>query len=237
MPQCWLNLRYAQSARGDAFTAGARALGFAVEVGLPHTQPRDDDFLITWNRLGPADAAAQQFKRVIVTENASWGNSFAGQRWLYMARDYHNLQTGFVIGDGDRWDRLGVGLEPFRMEGETVLLPQRGIGPQRTAMPPNWSYGARRRYGGRVRPHPGRFPERYPPLHEDLAQAGRVVTWGSGAAVLALMWGIPVVSELPGWVAEQDNTDAGRLAMFRRLAWAHATMDEITSGAAIERLL
>lgn len=237
MPQCWLNLRYSASTRAEAFTAGAQALGFTVNAGLPVMPPADDDLLITWNRIGQSDAVAQQFKLVIVAENALWGNDFAGHRWLYLARNYHNLSTGFPVGDAQRWDGLSVDLEPFRPKGETVLLPQRGIGPQRTAMPANWAHSAQRRHGGRIRPHPGKYPERFKPLREDLVQADRVVTWGSGAAVLALMWGIRVVSELPGWAAAQDNTVDGRLAMFRRLAWAHATMPEIASGVAIQRLL
>jgi hypothetical protein len=58
------------------------------------------------------------------------------------------------------------------------------------------------------------------PLEIDLANASKVVTWGSGAAVKALIWGIRVESHMSKWAGEQDNTDAGRMAMFRRLAWA-----------------
>lgn len=223
------------------FSAGARALGFDVEAGLPAERPGREDVLVTWNRIGPADAAAQTFERVLVVENALWGNDFAGQRWLHMGRKYHNLVSGGPLGVGgdERWDALGVELEPFRThDGETVFLPQRGIGPARVAMPHGWAHSAQGRYGvGRVRPHPGLHPGRFAPLRADLALAGRVVTWGSGAAVLALMWGVPVVSELPGWVAAQDNSVEGRLGMFRRLAWAHVTHEEIASGVALERFL
>jgi hypothetical protein len=67
--------------------------------------------------------------------------------------------------------------------------------------------------------------------------AAEVVTWGSGAAVKALLWGIRAESHMPSWIAAQDNTDAGRLAMFRRLAWAQWRMSEIANGEAIRRLL
>jgi len=63
------------------------------------------------------------------------------------------------------------------------------------------------------------------------------VTWGSGAAVKALTWGIHVESHMPNWIGEQDNTDAGRLEMFRRLAWAQWTLDEIEDGTAFRHLL
>ena len=51
-----------------------------------------------------------------------------------------------------------------------------------------------------------------------------------GGGVKALLMGIPVVSGMTGWVAEQDNTEEGRLAMFRRLAWSHWTLEEIARG-------
>ena len=83
----------------------------------------------------------------------------------------------------------------------------------------------------RIRKHPGARPCK--PLEDDLAQASKVVTWGSGAAIKALMWGIRVESHMPNWIGEQDNTDDGRLAMLRRLAWAQWRIAEIESGEAI----
>ena len=75
------------------------------------------------------------------------------------------------------------------------------------------------------------------PLADDLKQCGKVVTWGSGAAIQALMMGIPVISEMPDWIGKQDNTEAGRLDMLRRLAWAQWRLPEIASGEPFVRLL
>jgi hypothetical protein len=55
--------------------------------------------------------------------------------------------------------------------------------------------------------------------------------------VQALMLGIPVESHMPGWIAEQNNTDAGRLAMFRRLAWAQWRLEELRTGEPFARML
>ena len=148
-----------------------------------------------------------------------------------LARNFHNTAGMFPVGGPERWDSLGVDLEPWRTEGETVILPQRGIGPAQVAMPRGWPYGIK----GRIRQHPGQRQAK--DLKEDLAKAGKVITWGSGAAIKALMWGIPVDSHMPKWIGVQDNTDAGRLDMFRRLAWAQWSMDEIASGEPFERLL
>lgn len=230
----WLNLRYSLADRVQAFEAGLKRLGYQTRPGITD-KPADGDVLVTWNRIGTADMLARRFEHVLVVENAAWGNGFLGRQWLSIAKDRHNTAGMFPVGGPERWDGLGAELSKWRTEGETVILPQRGIGSVPTAMPKSWTESALRRFGGRVRHHPGRSPAT--PLKDDLARCGRVVTWGSGAAVQALMWGIPVVSEMPNWIAEQDNTDAGRLAMFRRLAWAQWTMDEIKAGEPFARML
>lgn len=228
--KAWLNLRYTVSERCKIFTQGLERLGYTVVNGLTMT-PGDRDILVSWNRLGEAHRVARHFQTVLVTENAAWGNEFCGEHWYTMARGYHNTAGCFPVLGNERWDRLGVELQPWRTSGETVILPQRGIGPPGVAMPRDWPL----RQQGRLRPHPGKHAGK--PLQEDLANAGKVVTWGSGAAVKALMWGIPVESHMPNWIAAQDNTDAGRLATFRQLAWAQWRLEEIRSGAAFKHLI
>jgi hypothetical protein len=209
-------------------------VGYRVVLGL-HRAPRENDLLCIWNRIGAADHVAGMFRQVIVAENASWGNDFAGDRWLTLARDRHNTAGMFPVGGPERWDSLGVELQPFRAGGETVILAQRGIGSAPTAMPTHWPDDARRRHGGRIRKHPGK--KELIPLADDLRNCGKAVTWGSGAAIHALMMGIPVISEMPGWIGEQDNSEAGRLEMFRKLAWGQRRVTEIASGEAFEALL
>ena len=234
-PRAYLNLRFTVPERRALFAEGFRRLGFDPVDGLTRA-PLKGDVLLTWNRIGPGDEAARIFAErgctVLVTENASWGNEFAGKQWYTLTRHYHNVAGMFPVGGAERWDSLGVELKPWRTAGETVVLPSRGFGPAAFRMPMNWPG----RQPGRIRAHPGRNANAMP-LQHDLAQCGRVITWGSGAAVQALMLGVPVESHQPRWIASQDNTDAGRLAMFRTLAWAQATHNEIASGDAIERLL
>lgn len=238
MKRAWLNLRHNVPERHRAFERGLARCGYSVVDGLT-SRPGERDVLVTWNVIREARAVAGAFESrglpVLVTENASWGNDFAGGHWYTVARGRHNTAGRFPVGGPERFDALGVDLAPFRAGGETVILPQRGIGPPGTAMPQDWAGRALKRYGGRIRPHPG--IRDCVPLERDLAHAGRVVTWGSGAAIKALQWGIPVVSEMPDWIGEQDNTDAGRLAMFRRLAWAQWTLEEIAHGEPFARLL
>lgn len=234
--KAWLNLRYSLSDRYDAFSQGFKKLGYSTEHGIPK-EAKQGDLFCSWNRIGRADVIAQQFEAaglpVIIAENSTWGNDFLGGQWLSLWRNLHNRAGRF--GKPDRWDCLNVELAPWRTGEEVVILPQRGIGSPPVAMPHGWADRAYKRTGGRVRPHPGKNPCKT--LEDDLANARLVVTWGSGSAVKALMIGVPVESDMPNWCGEQNNTDAGRLAMFRRLAWSQWHMDEIRSGEAFEWLL
>jgi hypothetical protein len=231
MKRAWLNLRYEKQ---PLFGEGLKRFGYAVMDGVTQS-PRDGDILVTWNRIHIGDQAARVFEArgfpVLVAENASWGNEFAGQRWYTVARSYHSESGRFPVGGSERWDSLGVEFDPWRTDGETVVLPSRGIGPACNRMPAEWTH----RQTGRVRAHPGR--QDGIPLREDLRRCARVITWGSGAAIKALMWGIKVESHMPNWIGEQNNTDADRLRMFRELAWGQARHSEIESGEAFERLL
>jgi hypothetical protein len=225
-------------ARKAAFTRGLQRLGYTVIDGTA-TKPGPRDVLVTWNRIGEGHHIASAFESrglpVVVAENAAWGNGFAGGPWYSLALNYHNTAGRFPVGGPERWDALGVELAPWRDGEEVVLLPQRGIGPPAVAMPVSWTDRVRRETGGRVRAHPGMGA--CTPLEADLARCRLAVTWGSGAAVKALLMGVRVRSDMPGWIGAQDNTDAGRLAMFRRLAWAQWTLDEIASGEPFRRLI
>lgn len=236
--RAYLNLRHNVPVRIAAFRSGLRRLGYEVVADTP-SDPGKGDIFVTWNRIGRADQYAAMMDArglaVLVAENSAWGNDFCGQHWYTIARGWHNLNCCFDVADDARFDSLAAPLQPFRTAGEVVILPQRGIGPAVVAMPPRWPHKAFKRHGGRVRMHPG--TQKCVPLEQDLANCGEAVTWGSGAAIKALMMGIPVTSYLPGWIGQQDNTEMGRLGMLRRLAWAQWRLEEIASGEAFKRLL
>lgn len=232
--KAWLNLRHPIAERTTAFTKGLQSLGYAVQLGVTF-DPGPQDVLISWNRIRDGARSADVFEAsgrpVLIVENALWGNDFKDGPWLSLSKGMHNTAGTFPVGGAERWDSLGVTLPKFRESGETVVLPQRGIGPKEVAMPSSWP----RLQKGRLRPHPGRLLGK--PLEEDLFTAGKVVTWGSGAAVKALLMGISVESHMPNWSAAQDNTEEGRLQMFRTLAWSQWRLSEIANGDAFRWLL
>jgi hypothetical protein len=255
----WLALREGVHYRREAFAAGLRAAGYAVEERLTD-RPGPRDVLVCWNRYGEVDRCARIFEErgrpVLVAENGYLGNDFAGSRWYAIARSQHNGAGSWSEGGSERWDSLSVALASWRVAtGDVVLLPQRGIGPAGVAMPKSWlgETENRLRSAGiayRIRRHPGTSSTALP-LEEDLATASSVVTWGSGAAIKALMMGIPVFSDMPNWIGASaalpvssllvrhtgKRSSLDRLAMFRRLAWAMWRLEEIKAGEPFRRLI
>jgi hypothetical protein len=225
--------------RREVFNAGLTRSGYTVVDAI--RDPGPGDALLTWNRYGRFHDEANRFEAagatVFVAENGYLGKDFAGGDWFALSVGHHNGAGRWPDGGPERWRGLGVELAPWRTGGtDAVVLPQRGIGEPGIAMPRSWPAASY----GRVRPHPGMHKAR--PLADDLARAKYAVTWGSGAALKALLFGVPVFHGLPSWIGaeaalpldrikdEPKRDDAARLRMFERLAWAMWTLDEIATG-------
>ena len=250
MPRALNLLRRSLHYRREAFDTGLLAAGFRLAQTIG--QPDPDDLLVVWNRYGGYAEVADHFERagakVIVVENCPLGNDLHGGSYS-MARS-HVALTGGGINEGgpERWDSWRINLQPYRSAGgETVILGQRGIGPPDVASPAQWAESVRGRIGGRIRVHPGTGSS--VPLFDDLAAAGDVVTWSSAAALQAMAMGLPVwhahprfigapaARPLAEWPGAGKRDEAARLAVFRRLAWAIWTLDEIRDGSAITRVI
>jgi hypothetical protein len=233
----------------EAFTAGLQALGAKVVANI--TDPRPSDILVVWNRHGAKNALAQHFERggatVLVAENGYFGKNWLGRKWFALARGHHAGAGQWNDGGPQRWDAWSVELAPWRDGGrEILILEQRGIGAPGVASPEGWADAAQARYGGRIRRHPG-VSAPAAPLDEDLRDAQCVLTWHSAGALQALLLGVPVFYDFPHWIGAgaarplaqfgDGPAHGDRLAMFRRLAWAMWTADEVRSGQAFQHLL
>jgi len=242
--------------RREEFLSGLARLGYAI-APTPSPRPGADDILLIWNRKGAESAVAARYEaagaRVIVAENG-YINGAGGEKRYALALGHHNGAGRWPVGGAERFAAMGLELKPWRTVGEHVLfLPQRGIGEPGVAQPPGWpsrcfsALCARTARPVRVRQHPG--SDKTEP-YIDLDHAHCAVTWGSGAAIKALAYGIPVFHALGPWIgsgaalpldgADLERPlldDAKRLSMFERLAYAQWTMAEIVSGEAFAWLL
>lgn len=248
--------------RSDAFAAGLRASGYKYVEGWHGNTPGRDDVLISWNRYGLGDAAAEIFERagarVLIAENGYIGRDGDGQQLYALALNHHNGAGHWHVGQADRWAALGIDLQPWRVSGEHILVcAQRGIGPKGVAMPPNWEHEtvakllALTKRPVRLRPHPETrgLAVKPPPLEQDLENCHAVVVWGSGAGIRALVEGVPVIHEMPNWIGraacgdiqidqiEAPRSLGAREAMLRALAWAQWTLAEIAAGLPFKYLL
>ena len=250
MPRALNLLRRSVHYRRECFDVGLKAAGFELVERVD--RPAAGDLLLCWNRYGAAAEMADHFERhgvrVLVVENCPLGNDLRGGSYSLARR--HVAVTGgtWPYGGPARWDSWGINLRPFRTGGaETVIFGQRGIGHSDVRSPDGWAQAVQRRIGGRIREHPGTGLAM--PLWEDLINARDVVTWSSAAALQAMAMGVPVWYDHPGFVgapaawpvstygADPKRDDGARLEVFRRLAWAIWSLDEIRSGAAIRTVL
>jgi hypothetical protein len=217
--------------------------GYAVVPSLP--EPSPDDVLLVWNRYGLFDAEAKRFEaagaKVLVTENGWLGKGWNGGEWFTLCQGHHAGAGSWPVGSADRWDSWGVELKPWRDGVDTLVLGQRGIGEHGIRCPEGWGERMASRLNAKFRPHPG---ARKVTLEPDLLNAQKVVTWNSGAALKALMFGVPVWYAFPQWIGAEAASrvgeplvkdDAKRLAMFRRLAHSMFQLDEIASGEPFAR--
>jgi len=245
-------LRESLHYRREAFDAGLQANGFRLAHQL--LDPDPDDLLLVWNRHGGYNDTALRFEaagaRVVVAENGYLGKGWLGGKWFALALGHHSGAGTWPDGGPQRWNALGVELAPWKLDGvQNLVLEQRGIGEPGIASPRGWTSWVAQRVHGRIRRHPGATAPQVP-LVADLADVQQCFTWNSGAALLALMHGVPVFYDCPTWIGagaalplaefgkqEPRRDDAARLAMFCRMIWAQWSLDEIRSGEAFERLL
>jgi|SRR6185295_6787845 len=237
--------------RRALFEPGLRAAGYHVVPSI--SNPSKGEVLVIWNRTGHSHTLAKQFEsagaRVVVVENGYLGAHWRGEKWIAISLGHHNGAGTWPHGDADRWDSWGIPLAPWREPGgECVILAQRGIGEQHLRAPDGWLNDAVRTTRGRIRRHPGTSKDAVS-LEDDLRNASSVATWSSGAAIRALMLGVPVFYGMPKWIgrgcsrplsafgAGPLHDDELRLTMFRQLAWAMWSAAEVQDGTAFKALL
>lgn len=240
--------------RKIAFDHGLQMAGFTIK-NFAFSDPEPGDVIVTWNRSFRGGEDAKRFEAcgatVVVAENGLLGKNFNGGNYFSLALDHVAGAGGtWPVGGPDRWDDLRVELRPWRSGGnETIILAQRGIGEPGIKSPDGWAERIQAELGGRIRKHPGRdAPET--PIEDDLRNAKQVITWASAAAFQALLLGVPVFYQHPAWAGagaalplsefgkrEPLRDDGARLALFRRIAWAQWTIDEIDSGTPFKHLL
>lgn len=245
--------------RREAFCNGLANAGYSVQGcrGWFDAGPgRPGDVLVMWNRYGEWHQLATRFEKeggdVIVAENAYVALDRANRQRYAIARDGHNGSGCWHVGGPERWQALGIELQPWREQGEHILvLPNRSFGRPDMIMPTSWAEDVAaklRKYTTRpvrVRPHPGNNPPKKA-LADDLRDAWAAVVWTSSAGCEALIAGIPVYCTGPYWVAGLasckdlrtiDNpTLPDRLPAMQRLAWAQWHIEEIQRGEPFQYL-
>jgi hypothetical protein len=262
--------------RREAFITGLRMAGHQVNGHMP-SHLTSDTLVVMWNRYGENHELANRVEAaggtVLVAENGYLGRGGTTPKFdvhggvepghhYALAIGGHNGSGHWPQGGPERFAALGIELQPWRTEGEHILIcPSRNFGRPDMLMPTFWveqTVKMIRKFTKmpvRIREHPGNSrPKR--DLAEDLVGAAAVVIWASSSGLHALVQGIPVVACASRWIANaasyseigeffnlyEDEGELGRRTKWRqiafeRLAWAQWTVDEIASGEPFRRLL
>ena len=247
----------------DAVVSGAKALGYEVRHGFAG-EHRPQDVLATWHPYPAREMLGRRHEAV-------------GGKWLvlengYIGEDHFAVGLGGFNGDGDcrvprpcprdRFDDLGVRVEPWRTEGDHILVVGQMGGAHRWTCPRHWPAEVitrLRRITTRpiiYRPHPKRLipvdnvrtvDPRTGPIERDLENAHAVVVWTSNSATRSLLAGVPVFYEGPSIIMKgasqvgltdiEKPRELEREAAFAELAYCQGSISEIASGAAFARLL
>jgi hypothetical protein len=239
--------------RRDAFADGLASLGYTVSLAR-NDAPKPNDVLVLWNRYSRDEFRARAYEHVgasvLITENAWLGPEEKDRHLFALCKGHHNGAGSWPVGPDNRWARLSISLKPWRTEGDHILvLPQRGMGEVGVRMPKGWTAEALSRLARatklpvKVQMHPG--PRPHPEI--DFSGALAAVTWASGAAIKAIVAGIPVFHDFKDWIgapAARFGTDdlanpflGDRMPMLNRLAWAQWSAAELATGEPFKWLL
>lgn len=251
--------------RKQAFDKGLKAAGF--EVFITPTKARPGDVLLMWNRYGPLHEIACNHERdggtVVIAENGYFGEGGTSPKfdvhpggpkphhYYSLSIGFHNGRGKWPHGDGSRWAKLGVELQPWRKDGDYILIAgNRSFGVGEQVMPSDWMIRCAARLAKtkkpiRMRAHPGNDKPKVNPLERDLEGACAVVVWSSTVALHALAQGIPTYIEAPYQIVKGASASGevnaptlpDRLPHFERMAWSQWRLEEIETGEPFRRLL
>jgi hypothetical protein len=250
LPSACVKFHTTQHYQRGAFEEGLSGLGLHI-ISTPSDAPDSGDVLVTWNRYARDEACCRRYEKaggtVLVAENSWLGPEDKDKHHFAICRGHHNGAGTWHVGEGKRFHWP---LAPWRRDGEHILvLPQRGMGEHGVRQPSGWLVDVVNRLQHttlrpvRVHYHPGIRP--HPPI--DFEGAWAAVTWASGAAIKAIVAGIPVFHEFPKWIGAPaarlglDNLEdcyiGPREVMLHRLSWATWTAEEIEKGEPFKWLL
>ena len=233
-----------------SLSRGLRRHGIKTFVGDDPDQAKNADFYVAWGERLPFNSGKP---RLILEAGYINGHSgdYHRDRLQFVSTGWNGLHGRADAGASgcppDRWDALGIELQPWRIEGDVVLVC--GQHPGDMAAPPQKDLERvidDLTVMGHVvlyRPHPLLAPNLVP-LRESLQRAYTMVTWSSTSAVESVIMGVPTVTLDEGtmaWEVTSHGLTAERF-MGDRSQWAYNlayrqwTQDELENGLAWEHL-
>jgi len=233
-----------------ALRLGMARHGIETRVTSAPAYPRiDDDFFVSWgDKIQTQESGVPHLILECGYINGT-GRDYSANRLRFISTSWnrrHGLSDWLWPDEanGERWNALGIELQPWRQDREYVLLLEQH--PADSGAPDVTMFRRdiiaeceRREWPCRVRYHPSNHRNERT-LDEDLAEASLAITWCSTASVEAVIAGVPTYTLGPGSIAAPVTRhllehgpfvgDRGQWA--NRLAYRQWTVSELADGSA-----
>lgn len=166
----------------------------------------------------------------LLVDRCSFGDTdrFVSLVWNgHGRRGDHRVPENF---DATRWEKHGVELQPWRVEGSKVLLCG-----QTETYSPHWSrlddwYAEHGRQATHFRPHPAGANTTSLPTERSFEEVREAITLNSSVGVQCVLAGIPTQVHDEGGMAWGVPPHTDRLPWCHWLAWTQWSDDEIREG-------
>jgi len=176
--------------------------------------------------------------RFLLVDRCSFGDT---NEWVSLVWDGHGRRGNHRVPQdlGNRWERIGVRVEPWRSGGDKIVLAG-----QTAPYSGHWAtlhdWYATHPEATHFRPHPAQSVLNGMlnlPTWRTFDDVARLITLNSSVAVAAILDGAPTTCDDMGAMA-YPGFDAGsdRLPWLQWLAWTQWHHDEVSNGESIRHI-
>lgn len=232
-----------QAAAMTALARGMAGHGVTPTIATDYAGLESHDVIVCWGDRAPVKDRPRLMLEAGYINGA--GSGYIENRLRFISTSWNGLHgraDNITEYPPDRWEALGIKLEPWRAVGDYVLVLDQCPGDAQAPDMQDWHAVLRsvkhkwKRYKKRNHPLMGNTR----PLARDLAGAAVCVTWNSTAAVESVIAGIPTVTLDDGAIARPVTSHSifDPLYIGPREQWAYNlayrqwSLDELTSGVA-----
>jgi hypothetical protein len=209
--------------------AGLRAIGITAGVTSSRARESDTAILLGTTMWRSVEATGD----FLLVDRCSFGDT---RQWVSLVWNGHGRRGNHCVPDdrGNRWERIGVPVQPWRTGSRVVLCGQTETYSPDWPSLTDWYRTVRATH---FRPHPAADNPTGLPTVRTFDDTALAITLNSSVGVDAAISGVKVLAMDAGSMAWDISAQQGdRTDWLRWLAWTQWHHDEIAAGEPIKHL-